>query len=148
MALSTEAKEFAVVGAVIVTPILLAAVFIAYILGTPSGSMRYMTAACDGLRGADSAIAESDRDGVSEGWSEMTALDPAGDGDGDEVGQADLQKGWAAYGAVQRTLSRWDQAPGPDAVAESDQPLIDRGLETCERFDYEWYSPYQVFASP
>jgi hypothetical protein len=102
-----------------------------------------MTTACDGLRSANASIAASDENGVSEGWGEMGALDPAGD-EG-TVDQSALQKGWAAEEAVRSTLRRWDQSPGPDAVEKSDRVIIDRGLEVCEDFDYSWYSPYQFF---
>lgn len=148
--MDTETREKVIVGAVIAVPILITVAVLAVLVAWPSYPVQYMTVACDGLRDAHASIAEADRAGVEKGERAMSALDPAGDGEGegDEVDQADLQKGWAAQGALRRILTRWDETPGPDAVSESDQPFIDRGLETCERFDYAWYSPYQVIASP
>ena len=103
-----------------------------------------MTSACNGLRDADASINSADRSGVSEGWNSMAALDPASEQE--DADQTAVQRGWAASGALQRTLNRWDE--GADSVAPEDQPLIDRALETCEPYDYPWYSPYQVVASP
>ena len=59
---------------------------------------------------------------------------------------AAVQRGWAASEALHRTLNRWDESSG--SVAPKDLPLIGQALAPCEAYDYPWYSPYQLVASP
>ncbi len=125
-------------------PVITTVIAVYFFLSWPSNFEQYMTSACNGLRDADASINSADRSGVSEGWNSMAALDPASEQE--DADQTAVQRGWAASGALQRTLNRWDE--GADSVAPEDQPLIDRALETCEPYDYPWYSPYQVVASP
>jgi hypothetical protein len=129
--------------AVAAIPVVTTVIAVYLVLSLPSNFEQYMTSACNGLRDANGSISSADRSGVEEGWSTMGALDPAGEQR--DADQTAVQRGWAAYGALHRALNRWDESSG--SVAPEDQPLIDRALETCEPYDYPWYSPYQVIAS-
>lgn len=129
--------------AVAAIPVVTTVVAVYLVLSWPSNFEKWMTSACNGLRDANASISSADRSGVSEGLNNMSTLDPAGEQR--DADQASLQRGWAAHDALQRTLNRWDESSG--SVAPEDQPLIDRALETCEPYDYPWYSPYQVIAS-
>jgi hypothetical protein len=132
--------------AVAAVPVITVVLAVGVVVHWPSDFEQYMTSACNGMREADAAISSSDRDGVVAGEGEMTALVPAEEQEDAE--RADLQKVWAGWSAVRDSLERWDQEPGPASAAPSDQPLIDRAVDTCTAYDYSWYSPYRVIAEP
>lgn len=139
-------KERQVELAVAAIPVIIVAMAIGLVVNWPSNFERYMTSACNGMRAADSAISDGDRDGVVAGEREMGSLVPAEEQE--DADRADLQKVWAGWFAVRDALKRWDEAPGHASVTESDQPLIDRAVGVCEGYNSPWYSPYQVIASP
>jgi hypothetical protein len=125
-------------------PLLIPVVTVAFIVVLfatwQSPSEAYTEDACDGLRAAVQGIADGDRAAVSDGERAMSALDPAGEDP--EANQADLQKLWAASGALARVLKGWDASDQTPTGA--DLRLITTGVDVCRTHDSPWFAPQRL----
>lgn len=109
-----------------------------------SESERYTEQACDGLRAAVEGLANQDRAAVVAGARSMGALDPASEDP--DANQSDLQKLWAASGALTRLANRWDEGVAAPQ-AEADRRLVTTGVEVCRAYDGPWFAPYRLLGT-
>lgn len=109
--------------------------------GCSSAYESYMADACDGLRTMASAYETQDREAFEEGYTNVWALDPAGEeAGGDKSLRREVHRLWnaqrllhiAAYEPAEMNegASVWRGLP----LSEQDQAGVERGLETCEQY--------------
>lgn len=101
----------------------------------------YMADACDGLRTMATAYETNDRDAFDEGYSDVWALDPAGEeAAGDKTLRREVHRLWnaqrllhiAAYepAELNNGASVWRGLE----LSDQDQAKVRQGIDTCEQY--------------
>ena len=109
--------------------------------GCSSAYESYMADACDGLRTMATAYETKDREAFDEGYTEVWALDPAGEeAAGDRTLRREVHRLWNAERLLH--IAAYEPAELNDGasiwrgleLSERDQAKIAEGIATCEQY--------------